>query len=163
MIYKYIFADGTETDVDVDEETYKILRQLDRKTRYNNTKNYALPFATEPAAKIDVVDEIRKAEQEEKELIRLELEEFGLTYSKKQLLKVLTEKQALAYFYHKYAKMKTAHIVKIMGITEGAVRKLIKKAEINLQNCDMENIKPDNAIKLMKAIFYSDMFFPEDI
>ena len=39
-----------------------------------------------------------------------------------------------------------------MGITEGAVRKLIKKAEVNLQKYRLANEKE---VKLLEAIFGS--------
>ena len=158
MKYIYYFADGTSTELDnIDEQTYKLLRRLDRQARYNNAKNFAVEIPETQADNTDILDEIEKNEQEETELIRLDLEKFGLSYSKERLLKVLTEKQALAYFYYKYAKMKTVYITKIMGVTEGAIRKLIKKAETNLQNCNIKDIEPDGAIKLLKAIFYSDI------
>ena len=63
------------------------------------------------------------------------------------------EKQALAYFYSKYVKMKTAHIGKRMGVTEGAVRKLIKKAEANLQKLGITKIEPSDELKLLRYIF----------
>ena len=158
MQYKYIFADGTTIELDIkDEQVYKLMRRLDRQTRYNNAKNFAVELSEQHADNTDILGEIEKSEQDEKELIRLDLEKFGRNYSKAQLLKVLTEKQALVYFYYRYAKMKIIHIAKRMNVTEGMIRKFIKKAELNLQKHNIKDIEPDNAIKLITAIFYSNL------
>ena len=69
---------------------------------------------------------------------------------KKQLEEVLTPRQAKAYFLFQYLKIKKVEIAKSMGITEGAVRKLILKAQANLEKQRVEN---EQALLLLNAIF----------
>lgn len=175
MKYKYIFVDGTESEVDVDEETYRVLRQLDRKMRYNKAKNYTVALKYRTIEDYDgtgyedlynfseedyggqprdgVWEAILKKEQEQSEALFEYFRKYRIADKKEQLLKVLTEKQALAYFYTKFVKMKTVDIAKLMGVTEGAIRKLFIKAEANLQKLGIEKIKKSDELKLMEAIF----------
>lgn len=180
MKYKYIFLDGTEAEVEVDEETYRALRKLDRQMRYNKSKNYTVAlkyktvedfdgeygdmynFAEEDygeTARDGVWEALVKKEREERELVLHEFEKYDIEDKKEQLLKILTEKQALAYFYSKFVKMKKVHIAKLMGITEGAVRKLILKAETNLQKLSIKKIERSDELKLLKAIFIDNFSY----
>ena len=69
---------------------------------------------------------------------------------KSQLDKLLTPRQAEAYFLFQYLKIKKVEIAKSMGVTEGAVRKLILKAQKNLQ---AQRIERDKELLLLRAIF----------
>ena len=176
MKYKYIFVDGTETEVDVDEETYKVLRSLDRKQRYNCAKNRTAKLRYRAVEDVDgsvyrdsynfseerfgegsranpIWQELSQKERETREETLLYFEREEIEDKKGQLQKLLTEKQAVAYFYSKYAKIKTVNIAKIMGVTEGAVRKLISKAELNLQKLNIKEVEPSDEFKLLKYIF----------
>jgi DNA-directed RNA polymerase specialized sigma24 family protein len=175
MKYKYIFTDGSFAEVDVDEETYRVLRKLDRKVKYNNMKNWTVRLNyravedcgdkgfdeyynfEEESTGGDVKDEVWAALTREEHEARAELlqefKKYDTEDKKEQLLKILTEKQALAYFYSAFVKMKKVHIAKLMGTTEGAVRKLVLKAETNLQKIGIKNIERSDELKLLKAIF----------
>ena len=162
MLYRYIFREEI-IEVDVNEETYRILRSLDRQEKYNNSKNYAVGFKKsfddeiemelELAIDCDPVDELEKMDREAWELFRNSFEKDRKKDMKSQLLKLLTKRQALAYFYSKYVKLSNVRIGKIMGIDESAVRKLIGKAEENLQKLGIEEIKPSDELRLLEAIF----------
>lgn len=65
---------------------------------------------------------------------------------------MLTYRQADAYFRHKYLHIKKTEIAKYLGVTEGAVRKLIKKTESYLREYRLAHEKE---IKLLEAIFGS--------
>lgn len=76
------------------------------------------------------------------------MEKSYLAIKKKKLETMITTRQAQAYFEHKYLKRKNVDIAARMGITEGAVRKLVKKAIVNL-----EEIEKSKELMLLKAIF----------
>ena len=175
MNYKWIFLDGKTSEVDVDEATYRILRKIDRQIRYNNDKNWTVPLLYRSIEDCDgngyddfynfdeedcgggikdgVWEALAREEREAREELLLEFEKYGIEDKKEQLLKILTEKQALAYFYSKFVKMKKVHIAKLMDTTEGAVRKLIVKAEANLKKLGIKKIEPSDELKLLNAIF----------
>ena len=69
-----------------------------------------------------------------------------------EIFSLLTFRQADAYFRHKYLHIQKTEIARYLNITEGAVRKLIKKAEVNLQKYRLANEKE---VKLLEAIFGS--------
>lgn len=76
----------------------------------------------------------------------------NLDDKKKEIFSLLTYRQADAYFRHKYLHIKKTEIARYMNVTEGAVRKLIKKAEATLREYRLANEKE---IKLLEAIFGS--------
>lgn len=61
---------------------------------------------------------------------------------------MLTPRQAQAYFEHKYLKRKNVDIAARMSISEGTVRKLVKKAVVSL-----EKIENSKELILLRAIF----------
>jgi len=71
---------------------------------------------------------------------------------KMEIFSLLTYRQADAYFRHKYLNIQKTEIARYLNVTEGAVRKLIKKAEVNLQKYRLANEKE---VKLLEAIFGS--------
>lgn len=91
-----------------------------------------------------------KREQEKFELRQEQRRKEKLSVRKKQLEEVLTPRQAKAYFLFQYLKIKKVEIAKSMGITEGAVRKLILKAQANLEKQRVEN---EQALLILNAIF----------
>lgn len=82
-------------------------------------------------ADIEYIEEKRK--KEEREITLLQREDRRLEKERKRLETKLTPRQAEAYFKFRYLKMKKVQIAQEMGVTEGAVRKLILKAEENLE------------------------------
>ena len=91
-----------------------------------------------------------KRRQERKELQQERRSKEKLEKRKSQLDKLLTPRQAEAYFLFQYLKIKKVEIAKSMGVTEGAVRKLILKAQKNLQ---AQRIERDKELLLLRAIF----------
>jgi len=123
-------VDGTKNEIEVDEMFFTALRKFDRQIKYNNEKNRSIEFVEQiKTASKDVLIEVINLESEN-DLIN------ALKEKKRCLLKTLPERQAIAYFYYKFLKLKKVDIAKEMGVTEGAVRKLIIKAEINLQKLE---------------------------
>lgn len=91
----------------------------------------------DPTADIEYIWEQREEEQRQREL--LQLEQNRLDRQRESLETKLTPRQAEAYFMFKYLKMKKVKITEEMGVTEGAVRKLVLKAEENLEKyCQKE-------------------------
>lgn len=90
----------------------------------------------------DIIDAIYKREAEARELQAEKQRKAKLAKRKRQLECLLTPRQAEAYFKFKYLKIKKVEIAKSMGVTEGAVRKLIAKAEINLPKI-MEELRAE--------------------
>ncbi|MFR5062111.1 MAG: hypothetical protein ACLTEK_03760 [Christensenellales bacterium] len=102
-----------------------------------------------PAPNTDVFEIWEKREQEEFELRQEQRRKEKLDERKKQLEDTLTPRQAQAYFLFQYLKIKKIEIAKSMGITEGAVRKLILKAQANLEKQRIEN---EQELLLLNAI-----------
>ena len=103
-----------------------------------------------PAPNTDVFEIWEKQKQEKAELKQEHIRKKKLARRKKQLEDTLTPRQAQAYFLFQYLKIKKVEIAKSMGITEGAVRKLILKAQANLEKQRIEN---EQALLLLNAIF----------
>jgi len=164
--YKYKFLDDTEVEVEVSADVYLILRQLDRKIRYNAEKN--LTVALEEGTTVediaphydgDSFDVLAKKKKEEVELLIDELLEKTIDDVINQLLLLLTERQAMAYFYARHSGMKYTHIAKKFGVNESAIRKLVSKAETNLLKLGIEEIKPSEEILMWKKVFIDDRKF----
>ena len=108
-----------------------------------------------PAENTDYFLIQEKRRQERKELQQERQRKEKLEKRKSQLDKLLTPRQAEAYFLFQYLKIKKVEIAKSMGVTEGAVRKLIVrklilKAQKNLQ---AQRIERDKELLLLRAIF----------
>mgnify|MGYP004653745857 FL=1 len=85
----------------------------------------------DPDEDIEVIWE--KQEETERDAENERLEQERLDRQQRRLEAKLTLCQAQAYFMFKYLNMKKVRIADEMGVTEGAVRKLILKAEDNLE------------------------------
>ena len=83
MLYRYKFVDETKFETDVDGETFRMLRQLDRQARYNNAKNKAVAFNDEEYGKSkDMWEEVVKMKREERNFYSLILKSTGLRIRK---------------------------------------------------------------------------------
>ena len=100
----------------------------------------------------DLLDALDKAEQEKSEWREERFRRRVLDDKKMEIISLLTYRQADAYFRHKYLRIQKTEIARHLNVTEGAVRKLIKKAEVNLQKYRIANEKE---VKLLEAIFGS--------
>ncbi len=105
-----------------------------------------------PTESTDILDALDKQEQEKSEWKEEQCRRHNLEDKKKEIFSLLTYRQADAYFRHKYLYIKKTEIARYMNETEGAVRKLIKKAETTLREYRLANEKE---IKLLEAIFGS--------
>ena len=105
-----------------------------------------------PIDNADILDTLDKQEQEKSEWKEEQFRRHNLDDKKKEIFSLLTYRQADAYFRHKYLHIKKTEIARYMNVTEGAVRKLIKKAEATLREYRLANEKE---IKLLEAIFGS--------
>ncbi len=155
----YEFADGHSEEIEVSCEvaqTYaQILKYEKRIKRQDKDRLKSLEKLAEkgfdpPAPNTDVFEIWEKQKQEKAELKQEHIRKKKLARRKKQLEDTLTPRQAQAYFLFQYLKIKKVEIAKSMGITEGAVRKLILKAQANLEKQRIEN---EQALLLLNAIF----------
>ena len=157
----YKFADGHMEEIEVTEEvaaTFELLENYEKKVERKETRRHvSLNLLLEngfvfPTESTDILDTLYKQEQKKSEWQEEQFRRQVLEDKKKEIFSLLTYRQANAYFRHKYLHIKKTEIAKYMGVTEGAVRKLIKKAETYLREYRMVNEKE---IKLLEAIFGS--------
>ncbi len=157
----YKFADGHMEEIEVTEEvaaTFELLEKYEKKVERKETRRHvSLNLLLEngfvfPTESTDILDTLYKQEQKKSEWQEEQFRRQVLEDKKKEIFSLLTYRQANAYFRHKYLHIKKTEIAKYMGVTEGAVRKLIKKAETYLREYRMVNEKE---IKLLEAIFGS--------
>lgn len=162
----YVFVDKHKETIEVDDsvaEVYEELLKYEKKVNRKETRRHVslekmledgFDFS-DPTADIEYIWEQREKEAQEREL--LQLEQKRLDRQRKNLETKLTPRQAEAYFMFKYLKMKKVKIAEEMGITEGAVRKLVLKAEENLEKYRQKEIKAKEEmspeLRLLKAIF----------
>ena len=155
----YEFADGHTEEIgvsfEVAEAYMQILKYERCSKRRDRDKLKSLEKLAEkgfdlPAPNTDVFEIWEKQKQEKAELKQEHIRKKKLAKRKKQLEDTLTPRQAQAYFLFQYLKIKKVEIAKSMGITEGAVQKLILKAQANLEKQRVEN---EQALLLLNAIF----------
>lgn len=157
----YKFADGHTEEIEVTEEVAAAFEQLEKyekkverkETRRHVSLNLLMENGFDFSADdTDILDAFEKAEQEKSEWREEQFRRQVLDDKKKEILSLLTYRQADAYFRHKYLHIQKTEIARYLNVTEGAVRKLIKKAEVNLQKYRLANEKE---VKLLEAIFGS--------
>lgn len=160
-IIHYKFADGHTEEIEVTDEVAAAFEQLEKyekkverkETRRHVSLNVLLDngfdFSVENG---DILDALDKQEQEKSEWQEEQFRRRNLYDKKKEIFSLLTYRQADAYFRHKYLHIKKTEIARYMGVTEGAARKLIKKAEVTLREYRLANEKE---IKVLEAIFGS--------
>ena len=155
----YKFADGHSEEIEVSCEVAKtyaqILKYEKRIKRRDTGRLKSLEELAEkgfepPAPNTDVFKIWDKREQEKFELRQEQRRKEKLSERKKQLEDIRTPRQAKAYFLFQYLKIKKVEIAKSMGITEGAVRKLILKARANLEK---QRVEDEQALLILNAIF----------
>lgn len=160
-IIHYKFADGHTEEIEVTEEVAAAFEQLEKyekkverkETRRHVSLNVLLENGFDfPTESIDILDTLDKQEQAKSEWQKEQFRRRNLEGKKAEIFSSLTFRQANAYFRHKYLHIKKTEIARYMNVTEGAVRKLIKKAETTLQEYRLANEKE---IKLLEAIFGS--------
>lgn len=160
-IIRYKFADGHTEEIEVTEEVAAAFEQLEKyekkverkETRRHVSLNVLLENGFEFFDKSeDILATLDKQKQEKSEWKEERFRRQVLKDKKKEIFSLLTYRQADAYFRHKYLHIKKTEIARYMNITEGAVRKLIKKAEATLREYRLANEKE---IKLLEAIFGS--------
>lgn len=161
FIINYKFADGHTEEIEVTDEVAAAFEQLEkyekkverketrRHVSYEKLIESSFAFLDESE---DILDTLDKQEQEKSEWQEEQFRRHKLGSKKTEIFSLLTYRQADAYFRHKYLHIKKTEIAKYMGVTEGAVRKLIKKAETYLREYRMANEKE---IILLEAIFGS--------
>ena len=155
----YTFADGHKEELEVTDEVAEVFYELEKYEQKVNRKetrrHVSLDMLEEagfefadPESDIETVWEKREKEELEEELAQMEDER--LERKQKWLESRLTARQAQAYFKFKYLEMKKVDIAKEMGVTEGAVRKLILKAEENLEKLRLQAIEAKKEKKRQK-------------
>ena len=155
----YTFADGHKQEIEVSDEIAEVFYELEKYEKKVNRKetrrhtslqmleDEGFEFA-DLEADIDTVWE--KKEQAELEEEIEQIEEDRLEHQRKRLNAKLTPRQAEAYFMFKYLNMKKVDIADEMGVTEGAIRKLILKAEDNLEKLRQKAIEARKEKKRQK-------------
>lgn len=160
-IILYKFADGHTEEIEVTDKiaaAFEQLEKYEKKVERKETRRHvSLKVLLEngfdfPIDNDDIVETLDKQKQEKFEWQEDLFRRRNLEHKKKEIFSLLTYRQADAYFRHKYLHIKKTEIARYMGVTEGAVRKLIKKAEATLREYRMAN---ENEIKLLEAIFGS--------
>lgn len=155
----YTFADGHKEELEVMDEVAEVFYELEKYEQKVNRKetrrHVSLDMLEEagfefadPESDIETVWERREEEELEDELALMECER--LDRQQKWLESRLTARQAQAYFKFNYFGMKKVEIAKEMGVTEGAVRKLILKAEENLEKLRLQAIEAKKEKKRQK-------------
>ena len=157
----YEFADGHSEEIEVSCEVAAAFAQLEKyekkverkETRRHVSLNILMEngfdFSVDDTNILDAFD---KAEQEKLEWREERFRRQVLNDKKIEISSLLTFRQADAYFRHKYLHIQKTEIARYLNVTEGAVRKLIKKAEVNLQKYRLASEKE---VKLLEAIFGS--------
>ena len=160
-IITYKFADGHTEEIEVTDEVAAAFEQLEKyekkverkETRrhisYDKLLDSGFEFPDESEDILDILDKKKKKKSEWKEE---KFRRHNIDGKKQEIFSLLTYRQADAFFRHKYLHIKKTEIAKSMNVTEGAVRKLIKKAEANLQEYKLAH---DKEVKLLEAIFGS--------
>lgn len=155
----YVFVDKHRETIEVDDsvaEVYEELLKYEKKVNRKETRRHvSLEKMLEdgfdfpdPTADIEYIWEQREKEEQERELLRLE--QNRLDRQRESLETKLTPRQAEAYFMFKYLKMKKVKIAEEMGVTEGAVRKLVLKAEENLEKYRQKELEERKEKKRQK-------------
>lgn len=157
----YKFADGNTEEIEVTNEVAAAFEQLEKyekkvkrkETRRHVSLNVLLENGFDfPIENGDILDTLNKQEQEKSEWKEEQFRRHNVDGKKAEIFSLLTYRQADAYFRHKYLHIKKTEIARYMNVTEGAVRKLIKKAEATLREYRLAHEKE---IKLLEAIFGS--------
>ena len=157
----YKFADEHTEEIEVSDEVAEAFAQLEKyekkverkETRRHVSLNLLMENGFDFSADdTDILDAFDKAEQEKSEWRKEQFCRQILGDKKKEIFSLLTYRQADAYFRHKYLRIQKTEIARYLNVTEGAVRKLIKKAEANLRKYRLANEKE---VKLLEAIFGS--------
>lgn len=164
MVYIiYNFADGHTEEIEVTQDVaaaFEELQKYEKKVERKETRRHiSLDILKEKGFEFsdpngDIIDAIDKREAEAQERQSEREHRAKIVKRKRQLVHLLTPRQAEAYFKFKYLKIKKVEIAKSMGVTEGAVRKLIAKAEINLPKIIKElRTEREKELLLLTAIF----------
>lgn len=160
-IIHYKFADGHTEEIKVTDEVAAAFERLEKyekkverkETRRHVSLNVLLDNGFDfPTENTDIIDALDKQEQEKSEWKKEQFRRHNFDGKKAEIFSLLTYRQADAYFRYKYLHIKKTDIARYMCVTEGAVRKLIKKAEATLREYRLTN---ENEIKLLEAIFGS--------
>ena len=155
----YTFADGHKEELEVTDEVAEVFYELEKyeqkvnrkETRWHVSLDMLEEAGFEFADSETTIEALwEKQELEEAEERRADREDRKLERQQKWLESRLTARQAQAYFKFKYLDMKKVDIAKEMGVTEGAVRKLILKAEENLEKLRLQAIEAKKEKKRQK-------------
>lgn len=155
---KFKFVDGTSSTVEISDELAKVYEQIikyEKKVHRKDTRRHTSIDAMKEYGRemvdhsADVEEALERENQirleEERDDRELKREEERQARQLQYLTERLTQRQAQAYFEHTYLKLKKVEIAKNMHITEGAVRKLILKAEENLEKLRQKEIEEEKA------------------
>lgn len=137
QVISYKFADGHTEEIEVSDEVATAFAQLEKyekkveckETRRHVSLNLLMEkgfdFSADDTDFLDVLD---KEEQEKSEWREEQFRRRVLGDKKMEIFSLLTFRQADAYFRHKYLHIQKTEIARYLNVTEGAVRKLIKKS-----------------------------------
>mgnify|MGYP001057377563 CR=1 FL=1 len=145
IIYK--FANGHKEELQVTDEVAEVFYELEkyeqRVNRKETRRHISLDMLQEAGFEFadleSDIESICVSQEQEQESTQLECER--LERKQKWLESRLTVRQAQAYFMFKYLNMKKGDVAEEMDVTEGAVRKLILKAEGNLEKLHQQAIE----------------------
>lgn len=142
---KYKLADGHSVDIEVADKIAEVYEQIltyEKKVNRKETRRHisldllndaGFDFADKNAdIETTIEREAEYTEETERDDAEENARERRLAKKRTELEKKLTPRQAQAYFEFTYLGLKKVEIAENMNVTEGAVRKLILKAEDNL-------------------------------
>jgi len=151
---KYKLVDGHSVDIEVSDEIAEVYEQIltyEKKVHRKETRRHvSLDFLKEsgrdlPDKQTDIESTIEREAKYAAEMRRDKAEERAkerrLNKHRAELNRKLTPRQAQAYFEFTYLGLKKVEIAKNMNVTEGAIRKLILKAEDNLDKLHAKEIE----------------------
>lgn len=162
--YTYKFADGTESEVEISPELAAVLNELDRKEKSSDRRETRRHVSMDGLAEAGIG--IRDVKQdldfvlEQNDFYKKELWLEGI--QKQVLKKHLTERQAEVFYLHKILKYNNSKIARQLNITEGAVRKLIEKAETKLYDIVVQEFEIENDFTF-ENIDFEDIAFLEEL
>lgn len=162
--YTYKFADGTESEAEITPEIAALLKEFDDKEKSDNRKETRRHVSTDMLAEkgVGISDERQDIGivLERNDFYREEI--WREQMQKQAFRKHLTDQQAEAFYRHKILDYNKSKIARQLGITEGAARKLIEKAEKKLYGIVIQRFKP-TADFTFEDIDFEDTSFLEDL
>lgn len=164
MKYTYKFSNGDENEVEISPEIAAILNELDDTEKSNDRRetrrHVSMDGLSEKGVGIQDANQSLDSVLQRNDFYKHELWLEGM--QKRVLKKHLTERQTEVFYLHKILKYNNSKIARQLNITEGAIRKLIEKAETKLYNIVIQEFETEDGFTF-EDIDFEDISFLEDL